>query len=345
MPRMKYWQACNEALRQEMRRDPTVIVLGEDVAGGAGRQAQGIIDAWGGPFGFTRGLIQEFGADRVRDTPISEAGFVGLAAGLAAGGYRPWVDVMFTELLPLAWDQLTNRIARTQFLSAGQLRMPLTIKTFGECYSPLCHYPGLICVAPSDAYSAKGLLTAAIRSDEPVVVFDSLRLLRQESEVPEDSYVLPIGKSRSLRAGVDVTLLGIGPSTQLCLAVASKLEGASISADVLDLLTLVPWDIAGVTASVERTGRLVVVDFDHPDCGLAATICAKVAERCWGRLVAPPTRLCLLPVPAMGMDGNPAIASLCTPGEQEVFQAVTALMAPQTVAAQKPSSPRADVNN
>ena len=164
-----------------------------------------------GRSGLRVGLIQEFGAARVRDTPISEAGFVGLAAGLAAAGYRPWVDVMFTELLPLASDQIANRIARTRYLSAGQIRMPLTIKTFGECYSPLCHYPGLICVAPSDAYSAKGLVTAALRCDDPVVVFDSLRLLRHEDEVPEHSYALEIGRSRVLREGADVTLLGIGP--------------------------------------------------------------------------------------------------------------------------------------
>jgi pyruvate/2-oxoglutarate/acetoin dehydrogenase E1 component len=308
-----------------MRRDPAVIVLGEDVAGGAGRQADGIVDAWGGPFGFTRGLIQEFGEGRVRDTPISEAGFVGLAAGLAAAGYRPWVDVMFTELLPLAWDQLTNRVARTRFLSAGQLRMPLTVKTFGECYSPLCHYPGLICVAPSDAYSAKGLVTAALRCDDPVIVFDSLRLLRHESEVPEGSYALELGRSRVLRGGTDLTLLGIGPSTALCLAAADELENSAISAEVVDLLTLSPWDVTGVSGSVERTGRLVVVDYDHPTCGLAATICASVAEQCWTRLLSPPTRSCPLPVPAMGMDGNPVITSLVMPDTESVVRLARAL--------------------
>ena len=326
MARLKYWQACNEALRLEMRRDPSVVVLGEDVAGGAGREAEGIVDAWGGPFGFTRGLVQEFGTDRVRDTPISEAGFVGLAAGLAAGGYRPWVDVMFTELLPLASDQLVNRIARTRFLSAGQIRMPLTVKTFGECYSPLCHYPGLICVAPSDAFSAKGLVSAAIRCDEPVIVFDSLRLLRHESEVPEENYVLELGRSRVLRTGTDLTLLGIGPSAQLCLTAAAELGSAGISVEVVDLMTLSPWDVTGVVESVDRTGRLVVVDFDHPDCGLAATICASVAERSWGRLLAPPTRISLLPVPIMGMDGNPVLSSLCTPSQDDVVRVARAIL-------------------
>jgi pyruvate dehydrogenase E1 component beta subunit len=326
MPKVKYWRACNQALQEEMRRDPRVIVLGEDVAGGAGRAADGIIDAWGGPFGFTRGLIREFGPERVRDTPISEAGFVGLAAGLAAGGFRPWVDVMFTELLPLAWDQLVNRVSRTRFLSGGQLHMPLTIKTFGDCYSPLCHYPGLVCVAPSDAYSAKGLLKAAIRFDDPVVVFDNLRLLRQESEIPDDDYVVDIGRSRVVRSGSDLSLLGIGASTQLCLTVAAALEPMGLAIEVIDLLTLSPWDVTGVTESVARTGRLVVVDFDHPGCGLAATICASVTERLWSQLVAPPVRVSPLPVPAMGMDGNPVISSLCAPSEEYIMRVVRALV-------------------
>ena len=194
MSRTKYWKACNDALRQEMARDPSVIVLGEDVAGAPGRADDGFVDAWGGPFGITRGLILQFGPGRVRDTPISEAGFLGLAAGLAADGYRPWVDIMFTELMPVAWDQLTNRIARARYLSAGQLQMPITVKTFGECYSAVCHFPGLVCVAPSDAYTAKGLTTAAIRSDDPVVIFDSLKLLRSQAEVPDEDYVLEFGK-------------------------------------------------------------------------------------------------------------------------------------------------------
>jgi pyruvate/2-oxoglutarate/acetoin dehydrogenase E1 component len=326
MTAMKYWQAAADALRQEMRRDPTIVVLGEDVAGGAGREAEGIIDAWGGPFGITRGLIKEFGSSRVRDTPISEAGFTGIAAGLAAEGYRPWVDIMFTELLPLAWDQLTNRIGRSHYLSAGQLHMPLTIKTFGDCYSPVCHYPGLICVAPSDPYSAKGLMTAAIRSDDPVVVFDHLKLLRHEGDVPEGTYLLPIGQARVMRSGADITLLGIGATTSLCLQAAADLEARGVAAEVVDLLTLSPWDVAGVTESVRKTGRLLVVDYDHPDCGLAASICATVTETAWGRLLAPPCRLAPPSVPAMGMDANPAMAAMYLPDAAAVAAAVTKLI-------------------
>jgi acetoin:2,6-dichlorophenolindophenol oxidoreductase subunit beta len=325
MTTMRYWQAAADALRQEMRRDETIIVLGEDVAGGAGREAEGIIDAWGGPFGITRGLIKEFGSARVRDTPISEAGFTGLAAGLAADGYRPWVDIMFTELLPLAWEQLTNKIARSYYLSAGQLRMPVTIKTFGDCYSPVCHYPGLICVAPSDPYSAKGLMTAAIRSDDPVVVFDNLRLLRSQGEVPEDSFALPLGQARVLRPGSSLTLLGIGASTPLCLAAATDLAASGVSAEVVDLLTLSPWDVGGVTESVRKTGRLLVVDYDHPECGLGATICARITESAWDALQAPPAFLAPPPVPAMGMDANPAMAAMYLPSAATVAAAAARL--------------------
>jgi pyruvate/2-oxoglutarate/acetoin dehydrogenase E1 component len=325
MSRTKYWKACNDALRQEMTRDPSVIVLGEDVAGAPGRAGDGFVDAWGGPFGITRGLIQEFGAERVRDTPISEAGFLGLAAGLAADGYRPWVDIMFTELMPVAWDQLTNRIARTGYLSAGQLRMPITVKTFGECYSAVCHAPGLICVAPSDAYTAKGLTAAAIRSDDPVVIFDSLKLLRSQAEVPDGDYVLELGRARVLRSGTDLTLLGIGATTALCLQAAAELEQAGISAEVVDLLTLVPWDLPAVTESVRRTGRLVVVDFDHPSCGLATDICARVTATAWDRLLAAPATVTPPPVPAMGMDASAAMAAMYLPDVAAVAAAAANL--------------------
>jgi len=325
MTAMRYWQAAADALRQEMRRDSSIVVLGEDVAGGAGREAEGIIDAWGGPFGTTRGLIKEFGPARVRDTPISEAGFAGIAAGLAADGYRPWVDIMFTELLPLAWEQLTNKIARSYYLSAGQLRMPVTVKTFGDCYSPVCHYPGLICVAPSDPYSAKGLMTAAIRSDDPVVVFDNLRLLRHQGEVPEGAFALPLGQARVLRPGSALTLLGIGATTSLCLAAADDLAAAGLAVEVVDLRTLSPWDVAGVTESVRKTGRLLVVDYDHPECGLGASICARITESAWDALLAPPRFLNPPPVPALGMDANPDMTAMYLPDAGAVVAAAAKL--------------------
>ena len=325
MPERKYWQAVNDALRVEMRRDDRIVVMGEDVAGGAGREADGIVDAWGGPFGITRGLIAEFGKERVRDTPISEAAFVGAAVGLAAEGYRPWVDVMFQELSAVAWDQLTNRLARARYLSGGQRSFAITIKTFGECYSSTCHYPGLICVAPSDGYTAKGLMISAIREDNPVVVFDSLKMLRQKSEVPDGSYTIPLGRARVVRPGSDVTVVGIGPSVAVCVEAADALAGGGIEAEVIDLLTLVPWDRETVVGSVARTGRLAIVDFDHPTCSLSADIASTAADRAWGSLAAPPLRINPPAVPAMLMDGTPAMAAMYYPTASSVTKAVTCL--------------------
>jgi pyruvate dehydrogenase E1 component beta subunit len=325
VPETKYWKAVNDALRAEMRRDERIVLMGEDIAGAAGRADQGFVDAWGGPFGATRGLIQEFGPRRVRDTPISEAAFLGAAAGLAVEGFRPWVDIMFQELTAVAWDQLTNRIARAHYLSGGQRAFPVTVKTFGECYASTCHYPGLICVAPSDAYTVKGLTIAALREDNPVVIFDSMKLLRSVAEVPAESYVVPLGQARVLRPGTDVTLVGIGPATRVCLQAAGQLSEQQVSAEVVDLLTLVPWDRRTVLDSVRRTGRLLVVDFDHPSCSLGTDIVATVTEQAWPDLAAAPRRLSPPPVPAMLMDGTPAMAAMYYPTAERICAAATAM--------------------
>jgi pyruvate/2-oxoglutarate/acetoin dehydrogenase E1 component len=326
MAETKYWKALNDSLRLEMRRDERVLVLGEDVAGAGGREEQGLVDAWGGPWGTSRGLIQEFGPERVRDTPISESGFVGLAIGVAAEGYRPWVELQFTDLMPVAWDQLTNRMARTHYLTAGQATLPITIKTNGECYGPLVHYPGLMCIAPSDAYTAKGLMIAAIREDNPVIFFDNLRNLRQATEVPEEAYTLPIGQARVVREGTDVTLLGIGFTTTVCRNAAELLAEEGVDAEVVDLLTLAPWDIPGVVASVKKTKRLVVVDFDHPACGLASEIAATVAARLWDTLENAPLRVTPPSVPGMLTDGNQVMTELYYPNEERVRGAALELL-------------------
>lgn len=310
-----------------MRRDDRIIVMGEDVAGGGGRGHLGLIDAWGGPFGVTRGLIQEFGEQRVRDTPISESAFIGAAVGLAAEGYRPWVDIMFSELLAVAWDQITNRMARARYLTAGQGTFAITLKTFGECYAPVCHYPGLIAVAPSDPYTAKGLMIAAIREDNPVVVFDSLSLLRAEMEVPDEAYITELGKLRIVRPGSDITLLGIGPSTRSCISAAALLADRGIQVEVADLLTLVPWDVEGLVESVGRTRRLLIVDFDHPSCSLSSDIAATMGHRLWDHLMSPPVRINPPAVPAMQMDSNPAMARMYNVSVERICEAVTTMLA------------------
>ncbi len=284
---LPYWRAINEALRLEMRRDPTIIVMGEDVAGAPGRQEQGFIDAWGGPFGVTRGLIQEFGAQRVLDTPISEAAFIGAGVGAALGGLRPWVDLMFTHFAGVAWDQITHKFAQERWITAGQARIPMTIKTFGPCYSPFIHFPGMKCVAPSGPYAAKGLMAAAIRDDNPVVVFDSLFLLLAKGNVPEEPYTLPLEKSQVAREGKDVTIVGVSWLTGVCQQAAVQLAGEGIEAEVIDLISLEPLDEDAILRSVAKTGRLLVVDQDHPRCGIARDIAAVVADKGFDYLDAP----------------------------------------------------------
>src|SRR3972149_2355043 len=201
---LSYAQAVSEAIAQDMRRDPTIIIMGEDIAGGAGRAHLGIIDAWGGPFGATKGLITEFGPDRVRDTPISESGFIGAAVGAAMTGLRPIAELMFVDFLGVALDQLMNQAAKMRYLSGGQVKVPLVIRTtIGSTltgaryhgggtagqhsqvlYSMLVHIPGLKSVVPSNAYNAKGLMIAAIRDDDPVVVYDNKLLYPQRVPVP-----------------------------------------------------------------------------------------------------------------------------------------------------------------
>src|SRR2546421_12709764 len=215
-------RAENEAIRQEMERDATVILLGEDVAGGAGRADQGIIDAWGGPTGATKGLIQQFGPERIIDTPICEMGFIGAAVGAAMTGLRPVAELMFVNFVGVSLDSVMNEGAYLRYMLGGQVSVPMVIKTAigatgmapengggtaaqhsGSMYSIFAHVPGLKCVAPSDAYTAKGLLTAAIRDDDPVVYFSHRGLAATRGEGPEEPYTLPIGKARTLRDGSD----------------------------------------------------------------------------------------------------------------------------------------------
>ena len=300
-------QAINEAIRAEMRRDPNVILLGEDVAGAAGRAHLGLVDAWGGPLRATRGLITEFGPARVIDTPIAEMGFVGAGVGAAMTGLRPIVEVMFVDLIGVCYDQIANQAAKMHYMMGGQLRLPLVIRTaFGSrgdkrsygggaaaqhsqtIYAVLAHIPGLKVVVPSTAYNAKGLLISAIRDDGPVVVLEHKFLgFAAKGHVPEETYSLPIGKAEVIRAGTDVTLCGIGRMTHICLEAAAQLEQEGVSAEVVDVLTLTPLDEDTILESVRRTHRLVVVDEDNPVASVARDIAARAADKAFDWLEAP----------------------------------------------------------
>ena len=298
-----YREAINEALRQEMERDENVIIMGEEIAGGAGREHLGIVDAWGGPFRTTVGLIQQFGSERVLDTPLSEAAFVGTAIGAASTGMRAIAELMFVDFIGVCMDQLLNNAAKMRYMFGGQVKLPFVLLTrigagFGSAaqhsesfYSIFSHIPGLKGVVPSDPYTAKGLLVAAIRDDDPIVYFEHKGLYGNRGSVPEESYVLPLGKARTVRPGSDITLVGISRMTWVCTEAADELAKQGINAEVIDLLSISPIDYDHVIESVKRTHRLVVVDEDTPVCSLASEICARVAEEAFEYLDAPPSRV------------------------------------------------------
>ena len=300
---IQYREAINEALRQEMERDETVIIMGEEIAGGAGREHLGIVDAWGGPFRTTVGLIQQFGNQRVLDTPLSEAAFVGTAIGAASTGMRAVAELMFVDFVGVCMDQLLNNAAKMRYMFGGQVKVPFVLLTrigagFGSAaqhsesfYSIFSHIPGLKGVVPSDPYTAKGLLAAAIRDDDPVVYFEHKGLYGNRGPVPEEPYTLPLGKARTVRPGSDVTLVGISRMTWVCTEAADTLAQQGVNAEVVDLLSVSPIDYDHIIESVKRTHRMVVVDEDTPVCSIASDICARVAEEAFEYLDAPPSRV------------------------------------------------------
>jgi pyruvate/2-oxoglutarate/acetoin dehydrogenase E1 component len=301
-------QAINEALRLEMRRDPTVVIMGEDIAGGAGLAHLGFVDSWGGALRTTKGLITEFGPERVLDTPIAETGFVGAAVGAAMSGLRPIVEIMFVDLIGCCYDQIINQAAKMHYMMGGQINLPLVIRaaygtrgndkrTYGggagaqhsqTLYSVLAHIPGLKVVVPSTAYNAKGLTISAIRDNGPVVILEHKFLgTAAKGLVPEEAYCVPIGRAEIVRPGRDVTLCAIGRMTHVCLDAANSLAKDGIDAEVVDVLTLSPLDEATILESVARTRRLIVVDEDTPTASMARDIAARVADKAFDDLDAP----------------------------------------------------------
>ncbi len=300
---LRYREAINEALHQEMERDSTIIIMGEELAGAAGKEDQGFIDAWGGPFKTTVGLIQKFGKERVLDTPISEAGFVGAAIGAALTGLRPVAELMFSDFVGVCWDQLVNNAAKIRYMYGGQIKVPFTLLTrigagVGSAaqhsesfYSMFAHMPGLKVVLPSDPYTAKGLLVSALRDDDPVIYCEHKMLYQMTGPVPEEAYAIPIGKGRITREGNDITLVGISRMSLLCLEAAEALANEGIDVEVIDLLSVSPLDFNLIIESVRKTHRLVIVDEDTPRANVASDIAATVTEEAFDELDAPPRRV------------------------------------------------------
>src|SRR5689334_8972635 len=284
MRQISYREAINEALRQEMRHDPSVIVMGEDVTGAPQSDLQEHLDPWGGVLGVTKGLVHEFGRERVRDTPITESAFVGAGVGAAATGLRPVVELMFIGFMGVCLDQITNQAAKMRYMFGGKAKIPLTIRTMigagfraaaqhsDSMYSTFVHFPGLKVVAPATPADAKGLLAAAIRDDDPVIFCEHKVLYDSKGPVPDGEYIIPLGQADIKRAGSDVTIVAISRMTLHALQAAEELAKVGISAEVVDLRSLAPLDETTVLDSIRKTGRLVVVDEDNPRCSVAGDI-------------------------------------------------------------------------
>ena len=293
---ISYQQAINEALRQEMERDPTVLVMGEDNAGGEG--SPGERDAWGGVLGVTKGLYPQF-PDRVLDTPISESGFIGAAIGAAAAGMRPVAELMFVDFMGVCFDQIYNQAAKFKYMFGGKAQTPVVIRTMvgaglraaGQHSQMLVnvftHIPGLKVVCPATPYDAKGLLIQSIRDNDPVIFCEHKMLYGLQGDVPEESYAIPFGEANVVRDGKDVTIVTFSRMVHVANEAATELAKSGIQCEVIDLRTTSPLDEDTVLESVGKTGRVVVVDESNPRCSIATDISALIAQKAFGDLKAP----------------------------------------------------------
>ena len=308
-------QAVNEAIAEEMRRDSSVFLIGEDVAEA------------GTPFKITSGLVEEFGTQRVIDTPISEPGFMGLAVGAAITGSRPIVDIMFGDFLFLIMDQLCNQAAKAHYMSGGKLNVPLVVRTnlgatrrsaaqhSQSLHALVSHIPGLKVAMPSSAYEAKGLLKTAIRDDNPVVIFEDKLMYQDKADVPEDEYLIPFGEAAVLQEGNQVTLIGTSSMRQVCEEAALILEDEEISVEIIDPRTLVPLDEKAILNSAKKTGRVVVVDEGHQNFGITAEIASRISEKAFYYLDAPVIRMGAMDVP---VPFSPVLEDLTVPTAEKV---------------------------
>ena len=329
MSEKTFRQAINEAISQEMERDENVIVMGEDVAGGAG--ANGEQDAWGGPMGITKGLLPKFGRERIIDTPITESAIIGTAAGAALTGLRPIADLMFVDFLGVCFDQIFNQAAKFRYMFGGKAVTPLTIRTMygggvraasqhSQCLYPIfTHIPGLKVVIPSNPYDAKGLFVQSIRDDDPVIFFENKTLYDDLGEVPDELYTVSFGEANFTREGKDVTLISMGKTVQLCNQVADELKKDKISCTVLDLRTLSPLDEDSILEAVEETGRVVIVDESYPRCNIATDISALICEKAFSSLKAP---IKMVTPPHTPVPFSPTLEDLYLPSATKVKSAI-----------------------
>jgi pyruvate dehydrogenase E1 component beta subunit len=292
MAELMYREALNQALAEEMRRDPLVFTIGEGIA------------ERGGSYKVTEGLFKEFGPERVMDTPISEASFTGCGVGAALVGTRPIVEILFIDFTGLIMDQIINQAAKYEFMSGGQGKVPMVLRTQGGAGNGLAgqhsqslealfyHIPGLKVVMPATPYDAKGLLKASIRDDDPTIFIEHKLLYMTKGEVPEDDYIVPLGQADIKRSGDDITLISYSYMTLKCLEAAEALAGEGISVEVVDLRTLTPLDKETILESVEKTGRAIVVHEAVKRGGIGGDIACMIMEEAYNDLDGPVMRIC-----------------------------------------------------
>jgi pyruvate dehydrogenase E1 component beta subunit len=323
MPIITYAQAINEGLREEMRADPRVFTMGEDIG------------HHGGIFRVTKDLVDEFGPERVRDTPISESGFTGVGIGAALCGMRPVVELLFMDFALVAADQIINQAAKLRYMSGGQVSVPIVIRgqqgggrgngaqhsqSFESWFAQV---PGLKVVAPATPYDAKGLLKSAVRDGNPVMFIEHKLLYNTKGEVPEHDYTVPIGQAEIKRPGRDITLVSYSRSLLQSLEAAETLARSGIEAEVIDLRSVAPLDMPAVISSVRRTGHLLVVHESHANCGLGAEIVARMYEEAPEALQAPARRLGARHVPIPVAE---ALENSVLPQPADIVQAVQAML-------------------
>lgn len=315
-------EAIKEALAEELRRDPRVFIIGEDVAEA------------GTPFKVLTGLVEEFGRERVIDSPISEAGITGLGVGAAMTGMRPVVDIMFGDFITLTMDQMVNQAAKIHYMSGGAWRVPMVMRTtLGASRRSaaqhsqslqvwFAHVPGLKVVIPSTPYDAKGLLKTAIRDENPVAFFEDKMMYKLKGPVPVEEYTIPFGVADIKREGRDLTIVATSSMVQVALGAAKMLQDIGLSAEVIDPRTLLPLDKATLIASAKKTSRALVVDEGYEQYGVTAEIASIIAYGAFYYLDAPVKRIGAMDVP---IPFSPALEDLTVPSEQKVFQAAKEL--------------------
>ena len=319
---LTFGQAVREALAEEMRADPSVCIIGEDVAEA------------GTPFKVLAGLVDEFGPERVIDSPISEAGITSLAVGAAMTGLRPVVDIMFGDFLTLAMDQIVNQAAKVHYMSGGKLKAPLVVRTTlgatrrsaaqhsQSLHAWVSHVPGLKVALPSTPYDAKGLWKTAIRDDNPVVIFEDKLSYQLKGPVPDGEYTIPFGQADIKRPGTDLTIVATSSMVQVAMRAAELLEGLEISAEVVDPRTTVPLDTRTLVDSAKKTSRVIVVDEGYQRYGVTAELAAVISEGAFHYLDAPVRRLGAMDVP---VPFSPALEDLTVPTSERVVETAKVL--------------------